>query len=124
MEVLFSSSYDDKFPPTAIFNSKKEFWTTTGLFPQEMVIQLETARTIKSINLSSYAMKKILIETSEVESAMNFIKQAEMVDIPHQEGKLQEFFLNFTSSSKTKLMRIKIEEGYEDFVCIVSANLN
>jgi|LauGreDrversion4_2_1035121.scaffolds.fasta_scaffold473962_1 hypothetical protein len=124
MEVLFSSSYDDKFPPTAIFNSKKDFWTTTGLFPQEMVIQLDTARSIKSISLSSYALKKIIIETSEVESAMNFTKQAEMVDIPYQEGKLQEFFLNFSSPSKTKLLRIKVEEGYDDFVSIVNANLN
>lgn len=124
MEVLFSSCYDDKYPPTAILNSKKEFWTTTGLFPQEMILQLDNARVIKSISISSYALKKIVIETSESESATNFVKQAEMVDIPYQEGKLQDFFLNFSSPTKAKLLKIKVEEGFEDFVSIISANLN
>jgi heat shock protein beta-11 len=121
-EVLFSSSFDDKFQPSNIFSSGKDFWVTTGLYPQELIIQLDSAKSINSINISCYAVKKIVIESCENESAVNFVKQAEMIDIPFNEGKLQEFFLNFSSSSKVKILKVKVEEGYDDFCSIHNIN--
>ena len=122
MEILFASSYDDKYGPENILNSSKGLWTSTGLFPQEVVIQLESPKIIKSINLSTYAVKKISIETCENDSAVNFIKQAEMQEVPFTEGKTQDFFLNFNQNSKAKLVKLKIDEGYDDFISIKSVN--
>jgi heat shock protein beta-11 len=122
-EVLFSSSFDDKFQPQNIFNNSKDFWTSTGLYPQELIIQIDSAKSINSINISCFAVKKIIVESCENESAVTFVKQAEMVDIPFSEGKLQEFFLNFASNVKVKILKVRVEEGYDDFCTIHSINL-
>ena len=120
-EVLFSSSYDDSHPPQNTLNSNKEFWTTTGLYPQELCIQLDSTRSINSVSISSFGVKHIILETCESESAGTFIKQAEMVDVPSSNGKLQEYFLNFTQqSSKVKILKLKILDGYEEFCSVHS----
>lgn len=118
-EIIFSSSYDDKFPAENVLSSGKDFWTSTGLYPQELLLQLESTKTLTSINLVSYGIKNIVIESCENESAITFVKQAEMIDVPYTEGKLQEFFLNFKSvNSKTKILKVAIEAGYENFCFI------
>ena len=54
MEVIFSSSYDDRNPPTNIFtDNKKDFFSSTGMFPQEITIQFETSKTVNKVNLIS-----------------------------------------------------------------------
>ena len=63
-EVIFASSYDDRNSPSNIFTSnKKEFFASTGMFPQEITIQFETIKNISKINLVSYGIKKMKIET-------------------------------------------------------------
>ena len=49
-EVIFASSYDEKNPPSNIFSSnKKEFFSSTGMFPQELCIQFETEKIVKEV---------------------------------------------------------------------------
>ena len=58
MEVIFSSSYDDRNPPTNIFtDNKKDFFSSTGMFPQEITIQFNTVK-----NLSKKLLSNSLIE--------------------------------------------------------------
>jgi len=119
-EIIFSSSYDDKFPPQNIFVSgNKQFWTSTGLFPQEILVQLDITKSVSSINISSYAIKSIYVESCENDSAITFTKQAQMIDIPYSEGKLQEFNLNFQSAgNKIKLIKLNVTECYDTFCTI------
>jgi len=120
-EILFSSSYDDTHPPQNILTNNKEFWTCTGLYPQELCIHLDSTRNINSVSISSFGVKQIIIETCESESAGTFVKQAEMIDVPPGNGKLQEYFLNFTQqSSKVKILKLKILDGYEEFCSVHS----
>ena len=117
-EIIFASSFDNKFQPQNVFANNKEFWSTTGLLPQEIIIQFDAPRTISSASLSCFAVKKICIESFENDSAVNFVKQAEMIDIPFNESKLQEFSLTFSSNTKIKLLKVRIEEAYDDFCTI------
>jgi hypothetical protein len=118
-EIIFASAFDDKYPPSNILlNGSQNFWATTGLFPQEVNIQLENEKLINSANVSSYGIKKLSFESCENESSVNFSKQAEMVDIPFKEGKIQEFFLNFTAQKPVKIIKVTILESYEEFSCI------
>lgn len=120
-EIIFSSSFDDRYPTSNILSSStKDFWVSSGLYPQELFLQLDSERTISSMNLVTYAVKSVLVETCENSSAVNFTKQAEMKDIPHKEGKLQEFFLNFGTQKQAKIIKITILEGYEDFCSVHS----
>ena len=116
-EVIFSSSYDEKNPPENIFDqSKKTFFASTGMFPQEICIQFEPLKIVNSVNVTSYGIKKIAIHTCENDSA-HFTKQCEQSKIPNSNG-LQSIKLELKKSPKTRVLKIEVLEGYEDFFSI------
>ena len=116
--VIFSSSYDEKYPPENILNeSSNQFFTGTGMFPQEICIQFDTNRQVSSLSLKSYGIKKIRVETCENDSVVNFKKQSEQSEIPAGNG-LQSIKLNLTKPANVKVLKIEVLEGYEDFFSI------
>ena len=123
MEVIFSSSYDDRNPPTNIFtDNKKDFFSSTGMFPQEITIQFETTKNVNKVNLISYGIKKIKIETCENDTVVKFKTQAQQNDISNPNS-LQNISLNLNDKGKVKVLKIVVEEGYEDFFTIHSVNI-
>ena len=123
MEVIFSSSYDDRNPPTNIFtDNKKDFFSSTGMFPQEITIQFETTKNVNKVNLISYGIKKIKIETCENDTVVKFKTQAEQKDVPNSNS-LQNLSMNISDKGKVKVLKIVVEEGYEDFFTIHSVNI-
>ena len=51
-EIIFSSSYDEKHPPENIFDgSKQKFFSSTGIFPQEICIQFDNPKEINYCDL-------------------------------------------------------------------------
>ena len=122
-EVIFASSYDEKNPPENVLdNSKKTFFTSTGMFPQEIVIQFEPFKIVNNVTISSYGIKKIAIFSCENDSAVNFTKQAEKGDIPNSNG-LQSTKLDLKKSPRVKVLKVEILEGYEDFFSIHSISV-
>ena len=119
MEVIFSSSYDEKNPPENIFDTstKKTFFSSTGMFPQEICVQFDPFKIVNNVSLTSYGIKKIAIHTCENDSAVNFIKQCEKSNIPNSGG-LQSIKLDLKKSPRVKVLKIEVLEGYEDFFSI------
>lgn len=121
-DIIFSSSYDEKHPPHFLLNSnKKQFFSSTGMYPQEINIQFNTQKLIKNINISSYAIKSIEIQTCENDSAMQFVTQSTKNNIPS--GGIQNISLNLSNTPKVKVLKIIVLEGYEDFFTIHSLTL-
>ena len=122
-EVIFASSYDEKNPPSNIFSSnRKEFFSSTGMFPQELCIQFETEKIVKGVSITSYGIKKVEIQTCENDSVVNFTKQAEQGDVPSSSG-LQNISLTLGKSPRVKVLKIVILEGYEDFFTIQQVSI-
>ena len=122
-EVIFASSYDEKNPPSNIFSSnKKEFFSSTGMFPQELCIQFETEKIVKGVSITSYGIKKVEIQTCEHDSVVNVAKQAEQGDVPSSSG-LQNISLTLGKSPRVKVLKIVILEGYEDFFTIQQVSI-
>ena len=122
-EVIFASSYDEKNPPSNIFSSnKKEFFSSTGMFPQELCIQFETEKIVKGVSITSYGIKKVEIQTCENDSVVNFTKQAEQGDVPSSSG-LQNISLTLGIGPRVKVLKIVILEGYEDFFTIQQVSI-
>ena len=123
-EVIFASSYDERNPPSNIFsNNNKEFFASTGMFPQELCIQFETERIVKAINISQYGIKRIEIQTCENDSVVSFTKQAEQSEVP-MGSSLQNISLNLTQSPRVKVLKVVIVEGYEDFFTVHKVTIN
>ena len=122
-EIIFSSSYDEKNPPENILNpSKDKFFTSTGMFPQEICIQFDTVKPVKSVGVISHGIKKISIQTCENDSVVNFKTQAEQNEIPNDSG-LQKIKLNLVKNPTVKVLKIEVLEGYEDFFSIHSIDI-
>ena len=122
-EVILASSYDEKNPPSNIFSSnKKEFFSSTGMFPQELCIQFETEKIVKGVSITSYGIKKVEIQTCENDSVVNFTKQAEQGDVPSSSG-LQNISLTLGKGPRVKVLKIVILEGYEDFFTIQQVSI-
>ena len=122
-EIIFSSSYDEKNPPENILNpSKDKFFTSTGMFPQEICIQFDTVKPVKSVGVISHGIKKISIQTCENDSVVNFKTQAEQNEIPNDSG-LQKIKLNLVKNPNAKVLKIEVLEGYEDFFSIHSVDI-
>ena len=122
-EIIFSSSYDEKNPPENIFdNSNKKFFSSTGMFPQEICIQFDNPKPVKSVGVVSYGIKKMSIQTCENDSAVNFKTQAEQNEIPNSSG-LQKIKLNLVKNPNVKVLKIEVLEGYEDFFTIHNVDI-
>ena len=118
MEVIFASSYDEKHPPENIFdNSKKTFFSSTGMFPQEICVQFEPFKIVKNVSITSHGIKKIVISTCENDSAVKFEKQCEQSNVPDSGG-LQNIKMDLKKNPRTKVLKIEVLEGYEDFFTI------
>ena len=122
-EIIFSSSYDEKHPPENILNpSKDKYFTSTGMFPQEICIQFETVKSVKSVTIVSYGIKKVSIQTCENDAVVNFKTQAEQNEIPNERG-LQKIKLNLVKNPNVKVLKIEVLEGYEDFFSIHNVDI-
>ena len=116
-EIIFSSSYDEKNPPENIFDSsKKTFFSSTGMYPQEICIQFDPFKIVKNVNVTGYGIKKLAIHTCENDSA-NFTKQSEESNIPKSKG-LQNIRLELKKAPKVRALKLEVLEGYEDFFTI------
>lgn len=123
-EVIFSSSYDEANKPNNIFISNRgEFFSSTGMYPQELCVQFETERIVKTIAIASYGIKKIEIHTCENDSAVNFTLEAEQSGIPAS-GSLQNINLNLNKGPRVKVLKIVVIEGHEDFFSIQNVNIS
>ena len=115
-EIIFSTSYDDRYTPQNVLSNDSSFWTSTGLFPQEIVVQLQAEKSINLITIESFGVKKISIETCENDSSVNFTKVAEK-EIDNREA-FQEVNLQFSSNKVVKIIKVIVLEGYDNFCAI------
>ena len=55
MEVKCATSFDDRFDPKNVLDTKnmRTFWMTTGLYPQEILLQLEQPIVINEVKFSA-----------------------------------------------------------------------
>ena len=122
-EIIFSSSYDEKHPPENILTpSKDKFFSSTGMFPQEICIQFDSVKPVKSLDITSYGIKKLSIKTCENDSVVNFKNQVEEDKIKNEKG-IQKIKLNLEKKPNVKVLKIEVLEGYEDFFSIHSVDI-
>jgi hypothetical protein len=117
-EILFATSYDDRNPPQNILITDNTVWTSTGLFPQEIFIQIPSEKPYSSASIQSWGIKKLAIETCENDSCVNFIKPGEKVEIPHNSEGIQEYSITFTNPKNTKVIKVIALEGHDSFCAI------
>ena len=51
MEVKCATSFDERFDPSNVLNeaNASKFWVTTGLYPQEILLELKAPKSLQKI---------------------------------------------------------------------------
>ena len=97
--VISASSNDLVHIPTSIIsrNGNSSFWMSTGIFPQEIVIQLGAASLIKTVDIISMGVRKIQLDKCEGPQANSWeiVSGAEANDA---DGDLQRLSLQVLAS--------------------------
>ena len=55
MEVKCATSFDERFDPASVLDHGKpqKFWMTTGLYPQELMIQFERPKSLSEVKFQT-----------------------------------------------------------------------
>ena len=124
MEVKCASSFDERFDPKNVLDKDNmgTFWMTTGLYPQELLIQLNAPKVISEVVFSTQGAKKIVIEGCKQANAQTFTKIGESKDLPERSG-LQSDSVTITDGAPCNLFKFIIAEGHDEFTSVHSISL-
>jgi heat shock protein beta-11 len=60
MTIAYATSFDLNHPPTNVLDPSRTFWVTTGLFPQEIVLQFKHPAQITRITTDTGKVKSMI----------------------------------------------------------------
>ncbi|XP_076441341.1 intraflagellar transport protein 25 homolog [Babylonia areolata] len=122
-QIILSTSSDDAHPPEDMIDGKEEtFWTTTGLFPQEVVIRFQALTSINKVQLACCNVKDVVLETSENENSDSFEPMAEKeLDKLDNQVQTEDFS---GGERKAHCLRMVIKSGHDHFVAVYSLKVD
>ncbi|NWU92684.1 IFT25 protein, partial [Upupa epops] len=96
--------------------SSETFWTTTGMFPQELIVGFPKSVKISRVTIECYLVHTLRIERSISTAPVDFQLCVEK-DLQHIEGQLQieEFPL---SDCQATYLRFIIKSAFDHFVSV------
>lgn len=114
--VVMASSADERFPPENILDGKDAtFWMTTGMFPQEVVLQLKGVVQVSKITTLSMNVKKLSVEKCDTDKPDAFDKVFE-VELPNRGDRLQTEVHQV--NIRAKFLRFTLLSGHGEFATI------
>merc|ERR1719401_413892 len=79
-KVIMVSSADAAHPGENIIDGRSDsYWMSTGLYPQEILLELGHRSLISSVHLATTSVRRVRIEGSQEEMPVNFQMLAEGV---------------------------------------------
>mmetsp|Transcript_19748 Transcript_19748/g.19860 ORF Transcript_19748/g.19860 Transcript_19748/m.19860 type:complete len:139 (-) Transcript_19748:156-572(-) len=116
--VIAASSFDIMHPPQNIIEGDpRSFWISTGVFPQELVIQLGESSVVKIVEVISTGIK--MIELLRCDQPNPNLWEAVSTQEPDDsEGDMQRIQLQVSQRSTATYLKIRVLAGYTDFITI------
>ncbi|KAK6989550.1 intraflagellar transport protein 25 [Biomphalaria glabrata] len=115
--IALATSSDEKHPPEHMIDGNAEtFWSTTGMFPQEVVIRFQSLMKINNVHICSYNVKRIRLESSEGTDINKFDMLAEKI-FEEIDSQLQQEEIQI-EEKRAQSIRLVIESGYDHFISI------
>ncbi|KAG9398836.1 hypothetical protein AC1031_014153 [Aphanomyces cochlioides] len=129
-QVTAATSFDPKFPPANILDGETSTrWTSTGVFPQEIIIQLATTSVISKVttwttNGTTYFIEKLIVCTCSQAPRRRSVLGSDAsqplyftVDMAENDGNMQIETQSVTREDAS-FVKFKILSGYHDFISI------
>jgi heat shock protein beta-11 len=116
-QIALATSSDEKHPPEHIIDGHTEsFWSTTGMFPQEVIIKFQAMMRINCVHICSLNIKKLKLEISETEDGSNYNSLAER-ELEETDSQLQQEEIQF-GEKRAYSLRLVIEAGFDHFISL------
>jgi len=121
--VSLASSSDDRHPPSNIVDGdSRTFWVSTGLYPQEFIIELDQPYDISEVKLIACNIKQLSISKCETQDADVFSSAVQDIKFgPEANGQLID--QTFKASFQAKHVKFTILEGWSDFCAVYKVGL-
>lgn len=114
--VLMTSSFDTSFDKSNLIDGKTStYWSSTGMFPQEVLIELATATALSSVTFTGYNIRSVKVD-GFVELPRSH-RLAPVQEYPRSEGWTTET-LTLTSTMPVRFLRFTILSGWDSFVAL------
>lgn len=111
-----ASCVDEKFPPDNMLDGKDNtFWVTTGMFPQEFVLALDSNIRVSKITTLSLNVKKLVVEKSDQDRPDSFEKVFE-VELSNRGDRLQTEVHQVNISAR--YLKFSLMSGYTEFATV------
>lgn len=116
--VLMVSSLDYEHPGCNVIDGGMDsFWISTGLYPQEILLELGRRCPVSSVQLASTSVRSIRIEGSQEAMPVNFQKLAE-ASLRDTCGQMQLEEFQCHTHGRTGYVRVVILSGWHDFCSV------
>lgn len=114
--VVMVSSLDPAHPgESAIDGNDESYWISTGLYPQELLLELGQSAAVASVWVTSTHVRKLRIEGCQEESPVNFTTLSEE-ELDDTHGRLQLRELGCIDNQQPiRFVRVLVMSGWCDF---------
>ncbi|KAG2449646.1 hypothetical protein HYH02_005178 [Chlamydomonas schloesseri] len=114
--VVMASCSDERFPPENMLDGKDNtFWVTTGMFPQEFVLRLESCIRVSKITTLSLNVRKLAVEKCDQEKPDQFEKVFE-VELANRGDRLQTEVHQV--NIRAKYLKFMVLQGHGEFATV------
>mmetsp|Transcript_5569 Transcript_5569/g.15566 ORF Transcript_5569/g.15566 Transcript_5569/m.15566 type:complete len:140 (-) Transcript_5569:115-534(-) len=118
-EVVSASSYDTRHEPRCILDmSQATFWSSTGTFPQEVVVRIEPSL-VSGVCVFAINVRSISLEYCDEAQPIKWTPVEESFDeVFGDDGSLQEIrWLDFPRV-RASYIKVIINAGWQDYITI------
>uniref|UniRef100_A0A0G4GQK2 F5/8 type C domain-containing protein n=1 Tax=Chromera velia CCMP2878 TaxID=1169474 RepID=A0A0G4GQK2_9ALVE len=120
-KIVFASSVDDRHPPENMLDGdEKTFWISTGLFPQEIVIELggSEAQKVSSLRFSGSNIKTARVEVSTDSTPSSFSSASQETEYPNRKGEVHGEVLSLNGTQSARFVKFVVTGGWDSFVSL------
>ncbi|WZN62672.1 intraflagellar transport protein 25 [Chloropicon roscoffensis] len=119
--VSMATCCDDGHPPECVIDGNpKTFWSTTGLFPQEIVLTLKDQTRISRVTFSSTGVQKLVVSRARDIQPLEFEKLYD-TNLSQITGQMQQD--NKVISFEAKHVKFTLQSGWDNFAAVHKISL-
>mmetsp|Transcript_64003 Transcript_64003/g.187804 ORF Transcript_64003/g.187804 Transcript_64003/m.187804 type:complete len:224 (+) Transcript_64003:152-823(+) len=125
-KVFFATSHDPHHPAeNAIDGRDGTYWISTGLYPQEIILQVKPT-SVASFKLVSTSVRGMTIEGSSEERSLNFktFWEDEMEDSGVDRLQVRDMKVTTENFQPIEWVKLTINSGWSDFCTVHQLQVN
>lgn len=117
-QITTATSSDSRFPASNIIDGNDStFWLTTGMYPQEFLLDMKEKKKLSQVKLVTRYARKISVYSCDREHPTQFDLLFDE-DVSKSEGTVMHTSTHNATGAKARYIKVVIESGYHPFAAV------